>query len=132
MLTAVSPAIVFGVGKVCAAGDVMSIELKTTYRNFSPPLQAKKRIRRCLENMAEFCPDIVSCDVVAEKFHGHQLEGHRYRVAIAVVLADGEILADHDHHNEHESEDFFVAVEAAFDALARVLRRHANDKAGVD
>ena len=109
----------------------MTIDLKAIYRNFSPPLQAEKQIRKCLERLTQLCPGIVSCDVVAEKFHGHQLEGHRYRVAIAVVLSGGEIIADHEHHNKHAHEDFYIAVDQAFDALERVLEAHVKAQAAV-
>lgn len=100
----------------------MTIDLTTTYRNFSPPLNADKRIRRRLGDITKNHPDIVACDVVGEETHGHQLLGKRYRIAIAVVLSDGAVVADHDHHNKHAPENFFAAVEGSFDALEQVLK----------
>lgn len=109
----------------------MTIDLRTTYRDFSPPLEAEKRIRARLDRLVQLRPDIASCDVVAEEIHGHQLERHRYRIAIAVILSGGEILADHDHHNRHAPDEFFVAVDDAFGALERVLIRYADSRAAV-
>lgn len=109
----------------------MGIDLKATFRNFSPPLHARKQIRDHLDRLARLYPDIVSCDVVTEEFHGHQPEGHRYRVALAVILSGGEILADHEHHNKHANESFSAAVEDAFAAMTRVLKGHAQGQAAV-
>lgn len=104
----------------------MAIKLKTTYRNFSPPLNAERQIRNRLNDLAQLCPAIESCDVVCEETHGHQLLGKRYRVAIAVVLSGGEVVADHDHHNKHSPEDFFTAVKESFNALERVLKPYTK------
>jgi ribosome-associated translation inhibitor RaiA len=109
----------------------MPIELQATYRSFSPPIQADRRIRARLKALEQFYPDIMSCALIAEQTHGHQLEGMIYRVAIAVTVAGGEIIADHDHHNKHAHEDFFVAIEDAFDALEKALKSHAMGKSAV-
>ena len=100
----------------------MTIDLKTTYRQFPPPLRAKERIRGRLDQLAALRSDIALCDIVAEKMSGHQLERNEYRIAIALKLLNGDTVADHDHHNRYAHEDFFKALDHAFDALERVLR----------
>ncbi len=107
----------------------MTIDLKSTYRNFPPPLRADDRIRTRLEKLAKLYPDILSCEFLGEALHGRDLRGKRYRIAIAVGLSGGETVTDHGHAIDHAHEDFFVAVDDAFDALERVLRSHEADRA---
>jgi ribosome-associated translation inhibitor RaiA len=105
----------------------MPIELQTTYRSFSPPTRADKRIRARLKALEQTYPDIRSCALTTEQYHGHQLRGVFYRVAIAITLASGEVISDHEHHNIHAHENLFVALEDAFDALEIALEAHVVD-----
>lgn len=104
----------------------MPIELLATYRSFAPPVKADKRIRTRLKALEQLNPNIESCAVTAEQSHNHQLKGSFYRVAIAVTLADGNVIADHEFHHRHAHEDFGQALDDAFDALGRVLRSPDN------
>jgi ribosome-associated translation inhibitor RaiA len=109
----------------------MTIALQTTYRSFSPPIRADRIIRDRLKALEQLYPNILSCTLTAEQSHSHQLTGMMYRVAIAVTLADGNVIADHDHHNKHAHEDFFAAAEDAFVALENALKSHPMDKTAV-
>ena len=106
----------------------MAIDLKSTYLNFPPPLQADECIRSRLEKLARRFPDIVSCELVGEESRGHELRGKRYRIAVAVGLSGGETVADHEHAHNHANENFLIAVGDAFDALERALESHVAEK----
>lgn len=108
----------------------MPIDLQTTYRSFSPPLQADRRIRARLEVLERRNPGIRSCAITAEKSSDHHLDGAPHRIAITVTLVDGSIVADHEHHHKMANEDFFVAVNDAFDALERVLQSSRGTEPG--
>ena len=109
----------------------MPIEMQTTYRSFSPPMQVDRRIRARLKALEQCYPDIMSCALTAEQSRSHQLQGIIYRVAIAVTGAGGEVIANHDHHNKHAHEDIFVAIEDAFDALENAFKSPAIGKSAV-
>ena len=94
-------------------------------------MRADKRIRARLIALAQVYPDIISCALIVEQSHDHQLKGRIYRVSIAVTVADGEVIADHDHHNKHAHENLYAAIEDAFDALEHALESHAMGKSAV-
>lgn len=106
-------------------GALMTIDIETRYDNFSPPPNTENRIRRRLDKIAENHPDIVACKLVGDETHGHQLMGKVYRIAIGVVLSNGETIAEHDHL-DHPSEDFSTALDYSFEALERALNRHSK------
>ena len=113
---------VYGKGQVIGVSKPMPIDLQATYRSFSPPLQADKRIRVRLVALERLNANIKSCALTAEKSTDHQLRGAPHRIAIAVTLADGSVIADHEHDHKQADEDFFVAVDDAFDVLEDLLK----------
>lgn len=120
----------------CATGreigviKAMPIDLQATYRSFSPPLQADKRIRARLAALERLNPNIKSCTLTAEKSPDHQLRGAPYRIAVSLIQEDGRIFADHDHSHNKSDEDFFIALDDAFDALEKILKSGPGTRSG--
>ena len=108
----------------------MPIDLQTTYREFPPPLLAEERIRKRVEKLERLYPRIISCHVVAEESHQRHHKGTLYSVRVNVVIPGGEIVANRDHHDKQDHEDFYVAMRDAFDALERQFRSHTERKRG--
>jgi hypothetical protein len=107
----------------------MSIELRTTYRSFSPPMSAVRRIRAKLQFFETIYPEVVACSLVAELVRDRERAGTDYRVAIAVTTTDGEIIANHGRNDDHRHENLFAALADAFDALDSALHSHMADRA---
>ena len=108
----------------------MSVEVQTTYRDFPPPLLAEKRIRQRVEKLERLFPRIISCHVVAEEAHQSHHKGKLYSVHVNVAVPGGEIVANREHHDRRDHEDFYVAMRDAFDALERQLRSRAERRRG--
>ena len=108
----------------------MPIDLQATYRSFSPPLQADRRIRARLVALERLNPEIKSCAITAEKSYDHRSKAAPHRIAISVTLVDGSVITDHEQYPIIADEDFFAAVNAAFDALERRLRSRLAEGPG--
>ena len=102
----------------------MSVDLRTTYRDFPPPLFAEERIRKRLEKLEQLCPRMLSCHVVAEESHRHHHKGKHYYVHVRIDVPGAELIASHDQHDKRSHEDFYVAMRDAFDAVERQLVAH--------
>lgn len=104
----------------------MPVDLRTTYRDFPPPLLAEERIRKRVDRLEQIYPRIISCHVVAQESHRRHLKGKLYSVRINVGVPGGEIVANHEQHDKHSHEDFYVAMRDAFDVLERQLRAYSE------
>jgi ribosomal subunit interface protein len=106
----------------------MAIDLRVTYRDFSPPMLAEERIQKRVKKLERLFPRIVSCHVVASELHRAHKKGALYNIHLDVVIPGHELAAAHDRHDRHSHQDFYVALRDAFDALERQLHAHTERK----
>jgi ribosomal subunit interface protein len=95
----------------------MKLPLQITFRDLVPLPSLEPAIRRRVEKLDRWAPDLMSCHVVVQAEGDRHRQGHVYRVQVDVRLSDQEIVA-----GGHQGDaDVFVALQASFDALDRQL-----------
>ncbi len=99
----------------------MIIPLQITFRGMDPSDNIAAKIRERAEKLDRFHERITAVRVVFEQSHRGHHQGNLFHVRVDITVAGGEIVVGHDHHDEHEHEDPYVAVRDAFDAARRRL-----------
>jgi ribosomal subunit interface protein len=94
----------------------MQIPLKITMRHIPQSDALEMRIRKRVEKLDEFHPNVTGCTVAVEEQRRHHHRGHWFNVRIAVRVPNHEIVINRDH-----DEDPYIALRDAFDALTRRL-----------
>ncbi len=107
----------------------MQLPLQITYRGLTSSESIEAKVRRRVEKLEQLCSNITSCRVVIESPHHHHHKGNTYRVAIDLIVPDGELAVNHGSH-DHSHEDVYVAIRDAFDALGRQLQSLMHKKRG--
>ena len=99
----------------------MQIPLQITLRNIARSESVELAIRKRVDKLDRYHPNIVSCRVVVEIRSRHKHQGKEFVVRLDIKVPGGEIVVTHDHH-----EDLYVALHEAFDAAQRQLEAHAR------
>lgn len=102
-------------------GSGVKIPLQIAVRNLPRSDALEERIREGAEKLEEFHPGIVSCRVAVEASGKHRRNGRQFEVRIDVRVPGDELVANHAH-----SEDVYVAVRDAFDAVKHQLQEAAR------
>lgn len=79
-----------------------------------------------IDQLERVHPRITGCHVVVAKPHRRHRVGGLYSVRVDVVVPEGEIVVNREHHENRAHEDLFVAIRDAFDATRRRLEDHAR------
>ncbi len=101
----------------------MEIEPHITFRGMEPSAAADARIRQRIAQLGKLHHRITACRVTVEAPHRHHAQGRLFRVAVDVVVPEAELVASHEHGQDHAHEDVYVAIRDAFDAVERQLTR---------
>ena len=99
--------------------------LQITYRGMqhSPAMDA--RIEELAAKLGDFYPRITRCHVVVEEIDRHKSKGNLFEVRVDIHVPGSEIVATHQ-----ASEDAYVAVGQAFDAVIRQVEDGVHRKRG--
>ena len=108
----------------------MQLPLQVTFRDMPPSAAVEARIREKATKLDRFSDHIMSCRVVVELPHKHHHKGNLYRVRVLVTVPEGELVADRTKPDHHESEDVYVAVRDAFNAVKRQLEDRVRVRRG--
>jgi cold shock CspA family protein/ribosome-associated translation inhibitor RaiA len=98
----------------------MKIPLEIVFRGLQPSEAVKEKARERAEELDQFSPMLVRCQVWIESDRGHHRKGKRYTVRVRAT-APGEEL---DVDRQPPREDVYVAIREAFDAMRRRLEDH--------
>jgi cold shock CspA family protein/ribosome-associated translation inhibitor RaiA len=98
----------------------MKIPLKIVFRGLRPSEAVKEKAQERAEELDQFSPMLVRCEVWIESDRGHHRKGRRYTVRVRAT-APGEEL---DIDRQPPQEDVYVAIRDAFDAMRRRLEDH--------
>ena len=120
--------------------DNTSVSVQITFRDLTPPSSAEPEIRRRIDELTRFAPNIMSCRVMVEVPHKHHRHGNRYHVRITAHVPGDEIVVSHQptlhgeerhlaqsaHHKATElaatDRDLYTAIHEAFDLARRQLQ----------
>jgi ribosomal subunit interface protein len=104
----------------------MKLPLQITFRDMVPLPSLEPEIRRRVAKLDHWTNEVMSCHVVVEAEGSRHRQGHEYRVKVSVRVPDDEIVA-----GAHQgSEDVYVALHGAFDAMDRQLEDHVRRRRG--
>jgi ribosomal subunit interface protein len=104
----------------------MKLPLQITFRDMAPLPSVEPEIRRRVEKLDQWTPDLMSCQVVVEAEGNRHHTGHSYRVRITLRVPEDEISVG----QHHEDEDIHRAVRGAFDAADRQLEDYVRRRRG--
>lgn len=104
----------------------MQTSLQVSFHGMAHSAKLEQAIRERLDKLARFHPHLVSCRAVVEKKARHKHQGKQFVVRLDIRVAGAELVANRDH-----SEDPYVAVRDAFDAVRRQLEDQARQQRGV-
>ncbi|TAN80071.1 MAG: ribosome-associated translation inhibitor RaiA [Gallionella sp.] len=99
----------------------MQIPMQITIRDIDHSEALETHIRDRVNKLDAFFGHIVSCRIVVEAPHKHHHQGKEFNVRIDIGVPGGEIVVNHDHH-----EDVYVALRDAFDSARRRLEDYAR------
>jgi ribosomal subunit interface protein len=103
----------------------MQLPIQITFHNVSRSDALEAHIRQKAEKLEEFHSRIISCRVTVEELGKHHHQGRQFRVRIDLRVPGKEIVANRDH-----SEDVYIALRDAFDAVKRQLEEVAREMRG--
>ena len=99
----------------------MQVPLQITFRGLSASPALEGRIRASAEKLEHFYGRVMRCHVSVEATGRHQFQVH-----LALTVPGAEIVAIRQSSSESGSENVFVALRDAFDAVTRQLEDHVR------
>ena len=103
----------------------MQRPVQITFRDIAHSEAIESHVREKVAKLEEFYPQITGCHVTLEMPHKHKHQGKQCSVRIDVRVPGGELVVNHDKH-----EDMYVALRDAFDAAKRQLEAYADIQSG--
>lgn len=101
---------------------IMKLEPQVVFRDMPRSEAAEADIRKHMQKLELLCDRIVSCRVTVETAAAHKHQGKQYAAHIDLKIPGVEIAST----RRHESEDLYVAIHEAFDAIRRRLQDHVG------
>jgi len=109
----------------------MRIPLEISYREVEKSDALELLIREKAAKLEEIQEDIVSCRIAVEKVQEHQRSGSPYRVRIVTRIPPGkELVVNREPGEGDPSEQLKTAVNKAFDAMRRQVRKQKEKQLG--
>ncbi len=103
----------------------MSIERNIVYRGLEPSEAVSERIQEHINHLAGHFPRIRRVDVVLTLVSHHNGNQSNYRVVIEADVPGGRMVVGHEPAPSVR-ENAYLALTAAFDAVAQKLARHES------
>lgn len=103
----------------------MRLPLQVTVRDIHHSDAVENTIREKVAKLEQFHPNITSCRVSVEMSGKHKSHGKAFAVGVDVRVPGAEIVV-----NRERSEDMYVALRDAFDAVTRQLEEYARKQRG--
>lgn len=99
----------------------MQLPLQITFRHIERSDALEMKIRERVEELEQFCGEIMSCHVVIEMAHQHHHQGNLFQIRIDLRVPGKELVVSRHPDKHHAHEDPYVVVRDAFDAMKRQL-----------
>ena len=108
----------------------MQFPLQIEFLNMDRSESIEGAIRRHVEKLDRFAPDVMRCKVTMEAPHRHHAKGNLYHVSIDLHLPGTELVVDRNADLNHAHEDPLVALRDAVNAAARRLQDYVRVRGG--
>lgn len=106
----------------------MQTPVKITFRHMTPSAALEAKVREHVQALARLDDRITACDVVIDAPAGRHVNGEPFDVRIHLTVPNGSFNVHHDRGHGEASTDAYAAVRAAFAALERMMKRHADER----
>jgi ribosomal subunit interface protein len=108
----------------------MQLPLQITFHDLPPSDAIEQYVRKHAAKLDAFAPRITRCRVALERPHRHSRHGGHYRVAIAVSLPEGTVVATRSPDDEKTYEDLYAVIDASFDDIGRRIQDFVRRQRG--
>ena len=108
----------------------MQIEPSITFVNVEPSTALQSRIRARIARLDRLFPNLTGCRVTVARDDSHHRQGRHYRVRIDVRAPGHELVVDHAPPQRDTTQDPYVALRDAFDAMDRRVQDLARRMRG--
>jgi ribosome-associated translation inhibitor RaiA len=105
----------------------MLLPLRITFRDLDPSAPVAEYIRKHADKLDRLFGRMTACRVVIERQTDHP---QSYRVLIDVVVPGNELIVGRSAGEERDRSDVYLAIDAAFEDMERVLDEQAGKRRG--
>ncbi len=102
----------------------MQTPVQVAFRDFPVDDLIESACRREAEKLERYYDRITSCRVVVAQPHRHKRTGNQYDIRIDIKVPGAEIVVNREPPQQHQDEDWQIAVHDAFDRARRRLEDH--------
>jgi len=106
--------------------ETMEIPLQIAMRGMTASEPISAAIRKHVARLERFYDHVISCRVTVELAARHKGDGKLFSVHVDLSVPGDQIVSTHSH----ESEDLYVAMRDAFDAMLRRLEDYVRERRG--
>jgi ribosome-associated translation inhibitor RaiA len=99
----------------------MPFSPRITYRGFEPSDAIAAHIHKRSRKLDGGRLSVIGCHVVVDSPHHHKSHGRQYAVRVELATPLGEVLVDRPPGDDHEKENIYAAIDAAFEHAFRRL-----------
>ncbi|AKF02943.1 HPF/RaiA family ribosome-associated protein [Sandaracinus amylolyticus] len=108
----------------------MQSPLRISFHELEPSPAIEDRIRREVDKLERFHPNVVGCHVTVSETHHHHHKGNIYGVRVEVAVPGEDVVISREPEVNHAHDDPYVSIRDAFDAARRKLEDHARRMRG--
>ena len=108
----------------------MQLPLQITFHDLPPSDAIEQYVRKHAAKLDALAPRITRCRVALERPHRHSRHGGHYRVAIAVSLPEGAVVATRSPDDRKTYEDLYAVIDASFDDIGRRIQDFVRRQRG--
>jgi ribosomal subunit interface protein len=109
---------------------VMKLPIQITFHGAPVSDSLTQYIRRRAEKLTRFDPHVMGCRVAVEVPQRHTHRGAHYSVRIDLAVSGGDVVVKRIPKGDHAYEDLYVAVNDAFEDVARRLQDFVRRRRG--
>src|SRR5271165_4254581 len=100
----------------------MRLPLQITFHGVEHSDALEQYVRARAAKLDTFDPRIMGCRIALEVPHRHSRHGEHFRVRIDITVPGGELVVERVPAGDHNYEDAYAAIDAAFDDAGRRLQ----------
>ncbi len=108
----------------------MQIEPRISFQNLERSDAVERAIRSRIDELEQFHPRLIGCQVVVDVPHRDKRKGRIYEIRIDLSVPGKDICVTREAGANHAHEDIYVAIRDSFDAARRLLEDQVRKTSG--